>query len=337
MREIKIVLVLVFFTLLTYYGIEPYAHHIMHPHTAEADYKFSDLNADTTGVDAATVNSMIASGDAAKGKEQVMSNCTACHSVKADDMAMMSDADLIAANGLLPPDLSNAGSLYDDVFLFNFIKDPATTAFNTTYEMHKKEELAHAKMSAATKDAQEALVRAHQKAVEGFKSKKMETFSKMPSFSWLGDEEIANIVAYFNSIATPVEKLTDKEVAINACGRCHSIDYDKVKVNANIDTLKPYLGSTPPDLSQMIKSKGDEYLHRFINDPQKLLLGTGMPRVGLTKEAEAKVVEYLDRVGDPKKEQRDGLGKYFILFALVLAFFAYGWKKNEFADAGIEH
>jgi ubiquinol-cytochrome c reductase cytochrome c1 subunit len=337
MREIKITLVLVFFTLLTYYGIEPYAHHIMHPHTSEADYKFADLNANTTGLERTAVSGMIASGNVDAGREQVMANCTACHTVKAADMAMMSEADLISANGLLPPDLSNAGTIYDEVFLFNFIKDPANTAFNTTYELHKKEELAHAKMTAATKDAQEALVRAHQKAVDGFKIKKSETFSKMPSFSWLGDREVANIVAYFKSISKPLKELSDKEVAVAACGRCHSISYDKVSAKADVATLKPYLGSTPPDLSQMIKSKGDEYLHKFINDPQKLLLGTGMPRVGLTKEAEAKVVNYIEKVGDPKKDERNDLGKYFILFALVLAFFAYGWKKNEFKDAGIEH
>ncbi len=121
------------------------------------------------------------------------------------------------------------------------------------------------------------------------------------------------------------------------CGRCHGVKYDKVVAKADISTLKPYLGSIPPDLSQMIKSQGEEYLHKFINDPQKILLGTGMPRVGLTEETEAKVINYLDVVGDPKKEDRGELGKYFILFALVLAFFAYAWKKNEFANAGIEH
>lgn len=337
MREIKILIVLIFFTGLTYYGIEPYAHHIMHPHTSDADYKFSDLNAKTTGLDASQVKGFITSGDAAKGKEQVMTNCTACHSIKVDEMAMMSDADLIAANGLLPPDLSKAGSVYDEVFLFNFIKDPANTAFNTIYEKHKKEELASAKMDAATKDAKDALVASHQKAVEGFKAKKMETFSKMPGFGWLGDAEVGNIVAYFKSIAKPVAELSGKEVTISACGRCHSVEYDKVMANADVSTLKPYLGSTPPDLSQMIKSKGDEYLHKFINDPQKLLLGTGMPRVGLTEEAETKVVNYLEKVGDSSKQARTDLGKYFILFALVLAFFAYGWKKNEFTDAGVEH
>lgn len=337
MREMKILLVLVFFTLLTYYGIEPYAHHIMHPPKPAADYQFKDLNANTTGLDRGSIEGMIASGNAEAGKEQVMANCTACHSIKAEGMAMMSDEDLISANGLLPPDLSNAGSMYEDVFLFNFIKDPANAAFNTTYELHKKEELAVAKMAAASADAKEALVAAHQKAVDGFKSKKLETFSKMPAFNWLGDAEIANMVVYLKSISKPIGDLSDKEVAVSACGRCHSIEYDKVDVMADASTLKPYLGSTPPDLSQMIKSKGGDYLHKFINDPQKLLLGTGMPRVGLTEEAEAKVVNYLEKVGDPTKEARNDLGKYFILFALVLAFFAYGWKKNEFADAGIEH
>ncbi len=329
MRDIKILIVLIFFTGLTYYGIEPYAHHIMHPPVEEADYSFKDL-----GDDRSQVESMIASADVATGEQQVLSNCTACHSIKSQGQQMMSDADLIAANGLLPPDLSNAGSLYDEYFLFKFLMDPAGAAFNSTYEMHKKEQLATEKAEASSEDEKRALVNAHQKAVEGFKNKKAASFIKMPGYGWLGEEEVANIVAYFQSIAKPVEELSGKEITINACARCHSVDYDKVALQADAETLAPYLGSFPPDLSQMIRSKGNSYLHTFINDPQKHLLGTGMPRVGLTKEAEAKVVNYIEKVGDPNIEARSAIGQYFVLFFLIFTFFALGWKKNEFKEVG---
>ena len=326
MKNLKILAVLVFFTGLTYWGVEPYAHHIMHPHVEPAEFDFKDLD-ESTGTSRGSVESMIAQGDVNAGRDAVMANCTACHTVKSEGLAMMSDADLMAANGLLPPDLSNAGSIYDSVFLFNFIKDPVTTAFTSTYEMHKKEHLAEARN--ADPSASDALIAAHQKAVEGYKAKQGASFTKMPGFSYLPETDIANIVAFLKSIAKPIDQLSNKEVTVAACARCHSVEYDKIAVNGDLDQLAAYLGSTPPDLSMMIRSKGEEYLHNFINDPQKLLLGTGMPRVGLNEAAQAKVVAYLDKVGDPVKEERGAMGIYFIIFGIIFTIFAWAWKKNE--------
>ena len=43
MRELKILAVVVALTLITYWGVEPFAHSQMHPHVAPADFKFTDL------------------------------------------------------------------------------------------------------------------------------------------------------------------------------------------------------------------------------------------------------------------------------------------------------
>ena len=43
MRELKILAVVVALTLITYWGVEPFAHSQMHPHVAPADFAFSDL------------------------------------------------------------------------------------------------------------------------------------------------------------------------------------------------------------------------------------------------------------------------------------------------------
>ena len=37
MREFKVLAVVVFFTVLIYWGVEPFAHSQMHPHVAPAD------------------------------------------------------------------------------------------------------------------------------------------------------------------------------------------------------------------------------------------------------------------------------------------------------------
>jgi len=315
MRELKILIVLIFFTAVTYYGIEPYAHHVMHPHTENADYAFSDLE------------EFNVAGDAAQGKELFAMNCQACHSLSSDDvLPPMEHADLVAAYGVYPPDLSTAGDLYDAKFLANFIKNPANASFESVYKKHKEAELANAKASAASAEEEQQLQGAFEKTIAAYGQK---TKISMPGFDYLSDQEIANIIAYLQQAK---KETTPREAVAQACGRCHSVHYGNMTENSSKEQLVGYLGSFPPDLSQMIKSKGEEYLHKFINDPQKQLLGTAMPRVGLTKEAEEKVVQYLEEVGDSKKDEREELGLYVILFFIVMTVFAYFFKVNVFKE-----
>ena len=71
MREIKILAVVVFFTLITYWGVEPYAHSQMHKHVESEDFAYSELK--DSGK----------KGDAKKGAETfMMAGCSGCHSVK---------------------------------------------------------------------------------------------------------------------------------------------------------------------------------------------------------------------------------------------------------------
>ncbi|MFC2345721.1 MAG: cytochrome C, partial [Campylobacter sp.] len=46
MRELKIFIIVAILTGVTYWGIEPYAHNVMHPHVSAADYDFGaeDIN-----------------------------------------------------------------------------------------------------------------------------------------------------------------------------------------------------------------------------------------------------------------------------------------------------
>lgn len=315
MREIKILIVLIFFTAVTYWGIEPYAHHVMHPETEEADYFFSDLE-DFNVI-----------GNATSGKELFMMNCQACHSLSSDDiLPPMEHADLVAAYGVYPPDLSTAGDLYDDKFLANFIKNPANAGFESVFKKHREEQLANAKAAAESAEEEQRLQASYEKTITAYMAK---TKISMPGFDYLSNQEIADIIAYMKQVK---KVTTPREATAQACGRCHSVHYGDMTENSPRPQLIGYLGSFPPDLSQMIKSKGEEYLHRFINDPQKQLLGTAMPRVGLTQEAEAKIITYLEEVGDAKKAEREELGLYVIIFFIVMAIFAYFFKVNTFRE-----
>lgn len=282
MRELKILAIVVFFTGVLYWGVEPFAHSQMHPHVEAPDYSFKDTDG---------LNGL--SGDATKGAELVAANCTACHSIeKAGFPPIMDNASAAASYGVVPPDLSSSGLIYDENFLAAFIKDPAK----------------------ATKTAH--------KFVDG-------GVHPMPGYGWMQPQEIADMVAYLKSIAP--KSMTNKEVFVDACQRCHSIKYGdffggSMTAFTPDENIKTYMGTLPPDLSQYIRSRGENYLHEFINDPQKHLHGTAMPRVGLTKAAEDQVVAYMTEVGDSKKPEREALAGPFLGYLVIFAIFAWLWK-----------
>lgn len=307
MKELKILAVIVVLTLITYWGVEPFAHSVMHPHHAPGDFKYSDLPA------------LNKKGDPIRGKKIFMAaGCTACHSVKSQNIPATMDAVSASASyGVNPPDLSFAGALYDPKYLAAYIKNPV-------------------------------------KAMKlGHKFNQNRPFP-MPNFYGTGsgdnDQEVADIVAYLQSIAP--KDVKPKEAFEAACGRCHNMRYEKwtvigqtpkfktkvqeatfklnrAKYEAN---LKKYLGTLPPDLSMFIRSRGEEYIRDFVDDPQKLLHGTAMPRVGLTKEATMKVIEHIEKVGDSKKDKRNSLGVWVLLYFAIFALLAYAWKQKIWRD-----
>ena len=84
MREIKIFAILVFFTGVLYYGVEPYAHHQMHPHVEEADYSFEDVE---------ELENL--AGNVHNGKRLVKKNCTVCHSIENQGIKLSSSNEAL--------------------------------------------------------------------------------------------------------------------------------------------------------------------------------------------------------------------------------------------------
>ncbi|EHJ7819870.1 cytochrome c1 [Campylobacter coli] len=368
MRELKIFLVVVVFTALVYWGVEPYAHSVMKPHVAPANFDYAaEDTAYAKGIiaekeialedakksnDAKRIESAqkdldkakenlakveelwadvakidFTKGNAAKGKEFFNNNCFACHGVKEDDIAAnITDSSL----GVIPPDLSSAGVIFDEKFLAALIMNPALalkvdhkfgdafimTAYNSETS-GDSEELVNANI---------ADVIAYLKGVGlKFEAKENATIKQEAELKYSKIEDA-------NEKSALVEKeiafAKDRSTFIEACGRCHDIKYDNFFTPSNHNDLANYLGSVPPDLSMMIRSRGEQYLHDFINNTQKLLPGTAMPRVGLTEDAQVKVVSYLEKVGDSKKEERESTGIYIMIFFVILSIFAIGWKRS---------
>jgi ubiquinol-cytochrome c reductase cytochrome c1 subunit len=282
MRELKILGVVIVFTLALYWGVEPFAHSKLHKHVSPPEYSFSDVN----GLKGLT-------GDAAKGAEQVAANCIACHAIKgAGFPPMMDDASSAASYGVVPPDLTTAGYMYNADYLAAIIRNPAK----------------------ATKT--------EHKYVDG-------KVHPMPNYDWMSDQDIADMVAYLQSIAP--KSMSNKEVFVDACQRCHGIKYGDffggtMAAKTPKENITAYMGAYPPDLSQYIRSRSKGFLHEFINDPQKHLEGTAMPRVGLTKDAEDQVVAYMEEVGDSSKPKREALAGPFLGYLVIFAIFAWLWK-----------
>ncbi|ELV9543516.1 cytochrome c1 [Campylobacter coli] len=368
MRELKIFLVVVVFTALVYWGVEPYAHSVMKPHVAPANFDYAaEDTAYAKGIiaekeialedakksnDAKRIESAqkdldkakenlakveelwadvakidFTKGNAAKGKELFNNNCFACHGVKEDDIAAnITDSSL----GVIPPDLSSAGVIFDEKFLAALIMNPALalkvdhkfgdafimTAYNSEVS-GDSEELVNANIADVIAYLKEVGLK--------FEAKENATIKQEAELKYSKIEDA-------NEKSALVEKeiafAKDKSTFIEACGRCHDIKYDNFFTLSNHNDLANYLGSVPPDLSMMIRSRGEQYLHDFINNTQKLLPGTAMPRVGLTEDAQVKVVSYLEKVGDSKKEERESTGIYIMIFFVILSIFAIGWKRS---------
>ncbi len=310
-KEPIILVVVVFFSLLTYYLVEPYAHHVMHKHVESEGFAYKDIP------------ELTKKGDATRGQELVMGAgaCVGCHSIEAAGMPAAMEPHMAAASyGVNPPDLSNAGVVYDEKFLNDLIKNPA-----------------------------HALKVEHKYTPESGK------MHPMVAFYGAGgdiDQEAADMVAYLQSIAVSQEDLTPRMAYENACGRCHAMSYEKwtqigekpsfkhqkdslsfdIKVLEYQDSLKAYMGKLPPDLSMYIRSRGEHFVSTFIEDPQSQLEGTAMPRVGVTAEVAEKVIEHMKDSGDTKRHEREAVGQNVMIYIVIFAILALLWKKQVWRD-----
>ncbi len=311
MKELFILAVVTVFTLVTYYLVEPFAHSVMHKHVESEHFAYADLPALTK------------TGDAARGKDLVMGAgaCSDCHSISVAGMPARMDAVTSAQSyGVNPPDLSNVGVVYDAKFLAALIKNPA-----------------------------HALKVEHKYTPESGKEHPMAFFAGAGGDI---DQEIADMVAYLQSIAVKQDKLTPKMAFETACGRCHAMKYENwtqigekpafkmkkdelafdIQVIDYQDALTKYMGKLPPDLSMYIRSRGEHYISTFVENPQHLLEGTAMPRVGVTAASADKVIEHLADAGDTKRFEREEVGKKVMIFIVIFALFSYLWKRSIWKD-----
>jgi ubiquinol-cytochrome c reductase cytochrome c1 subunit len=320
-KELKIFAVVAAFTLALYYGVEPFAHSQMHKHVEGQNLVYdgkADIEAAKDEKVKATKEAFWADvakiaelkGDAGAG-EATFAMCGGCHMDGAANMG-----------GVTPPSLDHAGAIYDKNYLIALIKDPAM-ASNVDH-----------------------------KYPNGTMTHPMGSISSMVS----APQDIANVVAYLQE--KKAGHVTPREAYKEACGRCHANRYGKLtqlgelpKTKSNIATGKDidrmkydqkvaeeqaavaaYMGKLPPDLSIMIRARGEHFLHTFVENPQSQLAGTAMPRVGLNHEGMEKVMEFLAETGDPSAPARAMAGPWVIGFFILFTILAYLWKNSLWRD-----
>lgn len=356
MKELKIFGVVVFFTGLLYWGVEPYAHHAMH---AKFDAKGNEIKIEshnfvydgTTDITAAKravsdleyklgkeedaalkaslEKKLVAAQDVQGKKETFWKEVATISQLKGDAKAgeaafgsCMGCHNGMGMNmgGVIPPDLDHAGAIYDANYLIALLKDPAM-ASNVD---HKYEDTMTHPMG----------------SVKGTMS----------------DQQIADVVAYMKE--KKAAEPTAKQAFVEACARCHAMRYDNLtqlgdvpKTKSNIKTghdieamkyaqkvaeeqatLSTYMGKLPPDLSMIVRARSDHFMETFIEDPQTQLSGTSMPRVGLNQEGYEKVHQYLMDIGDPSKPAREMAAPWVIGFFVIFSILAYLWKRHQWKD-----
>ena len=310
-KEPLILAVVVFFSLVTYYLVEPYAHHVMHKHVESEAFAYADLPAVTK------------TGDATRGADLVMgaAACTGCHSIEKVGMPAPMDAVTAAQSyGVNPPDLSNVGALYDEKFLADLIQNPAhalKVEHKYTPESGKMHPMVAFYGAGGDMEQEVADMIAYLKSIA---VKKEEVTPKLAFENACGRCHAVNYENWTQIGEKPSFKYKKDELAFDI----QVLEYE--------DALKAYMGKLPPDLSMYIRSRGEHYISTFMENPQNHLAGTAMPRVGVNAEAAEEVIEYLKDAGDTKRHERESVGMNVMIYIVIFAIFALLWKKQVWRD-----
>ncbi len=295
MKELKIFGIVAAFTLILYWGVEPFAHSQMHKHVEGDDLKYSDLKPLTV------------KGDAKRGESLAMA-CIGCHSIDVKNMPAPMDAVAAAQSfGVNPPDLSLAGKLLDEKFFAHFLLNPA--------EVTKSKHFAMPPSASSEQDAADI--------VAYFKSIAPKEVTPKEGYVFACGRCHANRYDKWTQIGDVPKTKSNIKTGVDL----DALEFKK-KLGTYQNKLADYMGKLPPDLSIIYRARSEHFLETFIEDPQSQLPGTAMPRVGLNHEGLEKVMAYLESTGDPSKPKREAIGPKVLGFFVIFAFLAFLWKKS---------
>ncbi len=310
MREFKIFIIVAFIIGVMYYGVEPLAHHAMHPATAPSDYAFKDL--EKYG------QFDFSQGDAAKGKDVFEGACASCHTINSQADASLNmknpKSALPAGNGaVVPPDLSNAGLIFDNNYLAHFIKDPVRAS------------LLESKFAVACDG-----IKDEQKKAICDESNQGKEYYPMQAFDGiLSNKEIVDVVTYLKSIAP--QHLSDKEVFMEACSRCHSAVYDKNQYDSHFFATH---NAQVESLLQKVKDKTNETLMDGLDANEQKFMDY-LLAMAKEKEKASLTAEYLDETDEGVSNNEKINNKEFADYGGALAVLQNALIESDFHKEGV--
>lgn len=140
-----------------------------------------------------------------------------------------------------------------------------------------------------------------------------------------------------NSYPNQAASKAGEQLFVNYCSGCHSLDYKNFsKVSMPKENAISWFGIVPPDLTLVTKYRGKKWVKQYLsgfyydkNRPfksnNKLIHNVQMPNILYPLEKSGnylqnieEIVEFLDFVADPYREQRYKLGIVVEVFLFLI-------------------
>ncbi len=353
MKEIKILAIIVIIVGVLYWGVEPLAHKTFHPEVAKADFAFNDLqDIDLSKGDAArgkeyvetncvachTVNSVGIAG----GEMTMYFRDNKEATIFTPDLSVAGAIydEKFLANLILDP--ANALHLTHKFPNGDF---PMTQYFGMTDDTKQEvsDIVAYLKSIGSISLKKQVLesqeFAAKKEAIEKAGHSSEQTQSQIATL----EENLTNKAVFLNACSrchtmkydnvasrTSPESLDaylgspapDLSMMIRAKGK-HYLEHfindpQNVSFKSVQDAIIQKEGSLPAN-DKKSPWQDDRDYSNLAKELGVMPVGLSMPRVGLTEEAQERVVAYLESVGDAKKEQRESLGIYIMIFFGVMS------------------
>lgn len=365
MKEIKILAIIVVIVGVLYWGVEPLAHATFHPEVAKADFAFKDLedidvskgNAERgkelVEINCASCHSLKDVG--IEGGEMAMF-------FRDNKEATIFTPDLSTA-GAIYDEKFLANLILDPVNTLHLAhKFPNGDFPMVQYfgDEDPKQEVAD--MVAYLKSIGSVALKKQVLESPEFVSKKeaiektdLSSEQKQHQIASL-EEKLTNKAVFLNACSrchtmkydnvashTTPESLNvylgssapDLSMMIRAKGK-HYLEYfindpQKVSYKSIQDAIIQKEGSLPPNDKRSDWQSEQDYSN-LAKELGVMPVGLSMPRVGLTQEAQEQVIAYLESIGDSKKEERETLGIYIMIFFGIMSVLAYLWKRRIWSE-----
>ncbi|MDR2342124.1 MAG: c-type cytochrome, partial [Campylobacteraceae bacterium] len=286
MRELKILIILIVFTLITYYGIEPFAHKEMNPHVAPANFNYEQEDIELANARIEEAKKVLMDSEEelkqleAKGalSEEIEKQQKILDAAKKDlEIAenRLASYEELWANVKNIKDLQGNADVGSETFSLACASCHGLKSQG--FEAPFDDALSSESYGVAVPDLSDAgaiydknflaaliINPAHALKLDHKFNDEEQPFP-MTQFFGLGDDfnqEVADIIAYLQSIAP--QDVSGKDVFKSACLRCHDLKYDELYRTTEKTALEGYMGSNPPDLSMIIRARNAEYLETFI-------------------------------------------------------------------------